>query len=147
MENKQPHTGWLVNLSDGALIMETPDKPGERTAWQKLLETLRDNPEITITGLRLQHHGITLTTVSHKEVEGFFQAKETWQSWADTGKGETGQRHWQGIGVIVGDTIFCTWIDLAAAEVRQSLRELNADSIHTTLYNAENTGDDSRSSA
>lgn len=147
MDAKQPHRGWLVNLSDGALIMETPNIDGERTSWQKLLQVLRDTPTLKITGLRIQHHGITLTSVSHKEVDGFFQGRETWQSWADTRKGELGNRQWQGIGVVVGDTIFCTWIDLDSAEIRQSLRQLDADRIHTTLYDAKNTGDDSRPSA
>jgi hypothetical protein len=122
----EPHQGWIANLSDGNNAFEGQPKPGERSAWQQLLAYCREK-NIKITGLQLQRGGIFVNALPVKACSGYFQAYEA-RMMVNSGKQETRQ----GIGSIVGDQIFITWVN-DLGYVWQEVRELESNKIHTTL--------------
>ena len=125
--------GWIANLNNGETIVESRPIPGERTAWQKLLKHCKDDG-LAITGMRLTVNGVTVEAMPHKMCDGYFQAYEAIRiMFRDQ------QELRQGIGSIVGDKVYITWVDLGVSEngmsyVHQEVRPLEEVKIHTTAY-------------
>jgi hypothetical protein len=124
---EQPHQGWIADLSDGRTALEGEVRnPGDPSAWQQLLSMCRETGT-TITRMRLQRAGVTIHTLPVKACEGYFQAYE-FRRLINSGQEETRQ----GVGSVVGDRIYITWIN-AAGYIYQEIRELEGNKIHTTL--------------
>lgn len=95
------------------------------SAWQSLLKRLRETSDLHMTQLRLQHNGRTVVAVP--KAEGYvacYQVHKTLNT--------TEQTTYQGIGSIVGDQVFMTWIN-QAGDVWQQIEELNKLKVHSTL--------------
>lgn len=118
--------GWVANLSDGTSVTETEAVPGEKSAWQKLLQRCRDT-DVKIVGMRLFRFGFLLVALPHKQCDGYFQAYEASKTWFSAQEGTK-----QGVGSVVGDKIFITWIS-GNGIVSQDIRPLSENKIHTTL--------------
>jgi hypothetical protein len=126
---KEKFQGWTVTLSNGENIWETEPIPNEFTPWRKLLNYL-EKENLKITSLRLQRNGITLHALAQKQCDGYYQAMEKHIS-AITHEVKMVK---QGIGSVVGDKIFITWID-TNNNVWMDIRPFEKDKIHTTLRN------------
>ncbi len=51
--DKTPATRFLASLSDGRTVIQD-NSPGKRHAWARLAKWMEDNPDISITSIRLQ---------------------------------------------------------------------------------------------
>lgn len=123
---------WIANLSNGDTITEGKPVAGERTPWQKLLRHCREN-NITITGLRLSVRDVTIDAMPVKMCDGYLHAYEAERlMWSNVSKIK------QGIGSVVGDLVYITWIDINPFEnnmnyIHQDIRPLSEVKIHTTI--------------
>jgi len=127
--------GWTASLSNGDNVFEQPTVQGEKSSWQKLLDRL-DAESLRITQLQLQRFGITITCDHHKKVDGYCMAYEaTMVMFRET------ETRMQGVGSIVGDLVFMTWLD-ANGNVRHNIRPLSEMRVHSTLRNQHVTKDD-----
>lgn len=123
---------WIANLSTGETVVEQAPRPGEATSWQRLLKRCRDEG-ISITGLRLHVNGVTVEAMPTKVCRGYFQA---YQAMRMMFGGNSKLR--QGIGSIVDDSVYITWVDLEQEKnnmnyVHQEVRPLSEVKIHTTV--------------
>ncbi len=113
---KEKHQGWVASLSNGETVFQTPNIPGERTAWGKLQERCEEE-EIFITQIQLQMYGNTLVGIPN--ADGYTAFYEYTQSWAHRDIGATHQ----GIGSVLGD-----WVSIMfsneSGHVWQGLRPL-----------------------
>lgn len=126
---QSPFRGWIATLSNGDTFWETPTNPGEKSAWQKLLDKL-DADGLRVTGLRLQRGGLNFHALSQKQCRGYYQAYEVRETmWG----GKKLMR--QGCGSVVGDLVFITWIGDDGG-IWQDIRPLSGEIIHTTLRNS-----------
>lgn len=121
------HQGWIASLSDGRTVLETEPVPGEMTSWQKLLDFVR-NSNVSITALRLQRGPLLFHTINNKKADGYFQAYEV-QKILFSGK----ERLLQGIGAIIDEQVYITWVDLQEPYIFQDIRPLSSCDIHTTM--------------
>ena len=128
--NPYKHEGWIANLSDGTTTYEGKPVPGERTPWQRLLQTCRDK-DISITGLRLQRGDVTVMAMPHKMCDGYFQAREAVKiMYKDVSILK------YGIGSVIGDQIYVVWVELkldGAPYIYSDIRPLAKNRVHTTL--------------
>lgn len=123
---------WIANLSNGDTLVEGKEVAGKRSPWQQLLQLCKDK-NIEITGLRLTVGKVTVSAMPTKMCDGYFHAYETTRIfWRD----KTIQK--QGIGSVVGDKVYITWIDLSPENnmyyAYQEIRPLSEVKIHTTTY-------------
>lgn len=123
---------WIANLSNGETVVEKAPVAGQETSWQQLLKRCRSN-DLLVTGLRLYANGITIDAMPTKMCSGYFQAYEALRM-AFGGSSKLRQ----GIGSVVNDSVYITWIDLGQEEnnmnyIHQELRPLSEVRIHTTL--------------
>lgn len=123
MNNRQQ--GWTVQLADGREFHEEvgPSAPGELSSWQMLLERCRLE-NLRITHLSLVKAGVTVYALPR--CEGYFQGRE-----ARTSNHDHRTRVVQGIGSILGDTVFINWVDERGV-VSQEVRSLRDVWVHTT---------------
>jgi len=128
MTMKVDFTGWIANLSNGESVVEGSSEPGKLSPWRQLLQRLLDEPDIYITGLRMQQVGITIHAMTNKSCDGYFHAYEVHRIvYRDV------YRNLQGIGAVVDDQVFITWIERGTTNVYQEIRSLESSKIHTTL--------------
>ncbi len=142
------HQGWIIDLSDGNTMFEGQPQEGQPTPWQQALQYIRENPtfihkeegkpdvekSLFITRLRLQRHNVTLMSMPHKMVDGYFQAYEVeqlvYRNIVITK---------QGIGSIKDGTVFINWIardvnpEVGMVYMWQEQRPLDSCKVHTTL--------------
>lgn len=123
---------WLANLDDGTTVKETDPIAGEISAWQKLLKRCRDG-EVSIRGLQLIAGNMVLEAMPYKMCDGYYQAR---MEIFIMNQGLNIQR--QGIGSVIGDLVFITWIDLKMSKygkytAYQQIRPLSEEKIHTTI--------------
>lgn len=118
--------GWMAQLSDGRTAYEAPPIEGKPSSWQALLQDTRSSG-INITRLTLVRGGMKILALSPKECDGFFQAYEAHMFWSKK------RMNFQGVGSVVGDKVFITWVNLETFEIRQDVRPLDSCKIHTTI--------------
>jgi hypothetical protein len=121
--------GWIASLSNGQTVFEAQPKPGQMSSWQQLLAWLRENPDVRISQMQLQQAGRTLVAIP--KAAGYVQCYEMHKNMQSGA-----EQHYQGIGSIVGDQVFMTWIN-ANGNVWQDLRPLSELRVHSTLPNHE----------
>ena len=124
--------GWIASLSNGKHVIETVSKAGDITSWQKLLKHCKAK-SLRITGLVLVRNKAIVTSLPHKQCDGYFQAYEAHM--AVFSKKSFTQ---QGIGSIIGDQVFINWIIIEEEDpalptkVFQEVRPLEGCRVHTT---------------
>jgi hypothetical protein len=124
---------WIASLSNGETLIEGKVIAGERTPWQKLLSYCKAN-DLKITGIRLQVGDVEVRGMPHKMCDGYMQAYETRRTFYTSGANDKTS---QGIGSVVGDQVYITWIDLkpinGAYQIHQDIRPLSQVDIHTMI--------------
>lgn len=125
---KKAFQGWIASLNTGETIFETTPEPGELTPWQALLERSRGG-NCFITQLQLQRGGSTVVAMTRRNplVRGYFQAREARMSNLSRKITEV-----QGIGTIVGDFVYITWVN-NQGQMWQDVRELGHVWMHTDM--------------
>jgi len=118
--------GWMAQLSNGEQLYEQPSTD-EGSSWQKLLEYIKTS-EITVTGLSVVRGNIEIHAMPHKMCDGYMQAYEVTVRWMRTEMHKT-----QGVGSVVGDQVFVTWVDMNGLTVKQDVRPLDSCKVHTTI--------------
>lgn len=124
--------GWVAKLNDGRTIVEGSPIPGKRTPWQELLHMCRED-NLEIEELKLTVGNTTVSAMPRKACRGYIQVRESIKSFYSEGTIQL-----QGIGSIVGDMVYITWINLHVSqngiqEIYQDARLLSKERIHTTL--------------
>lgn len=118
--------GWIAELSNGETYHETPpDELG--SSWQRLLRHI-DEAGISITRLSVVRGNVQVYAMPHKMCDGYFQAYEARAKWLE--KLVTTS---QGVGSVVGDQVFITWVDMDGLKVNQEVRPLDSCKAHTTI--------------
>lgn len=118
--------GWIVSLNNGTQYLEATSMPGDKTSWQQFIDFIKAE-NLTPTAMSLIWNGCRVHAIS--KADGYFQAYEAKKSMADPNKQTQVMR---GIGTVVGDQILITWIT-ETGEIRQDIRPLSENLIHTTL--------------
>lgn len=130
--------GWTASLSNGETLTEEKVIAGERSPWQKLLAYMRHN-DLKMTGLRLIVGNVSIEAMPHKMCDGYLYAREAKKRFYGNADGyketETSESH--GIGSVIGDQVFITWVDLQPKRhiytVHQEVRPLSTMKMHTTI--------------
>jgi hypothetical protein len=125
---KKDFSGWIANLSNGETVAEGSSEPGKPTPWRQLLKLLKEDNELKLTGLRLHKNGITVHALPPKQCDGYFHAYEIHRIMY-----RNVIRHLQGVGSIVDDQVFITWIEEDTENIYSDVRTLEESKIHTTL--------------
>lgn len=131
--------GWIANLSDGSQRFEQPDVPGEKTAWQKLLDLVVEDNGIKMTGLQLRRGDTRINTLPHKQCDGYIHVYEVRERFfGSMGENPIPAKLLQGVGSIIGENVYITWIELDSnpANIYQDVRSLESSLPHTTLREA-----------
>src|SRR3990172_10021933 len=116
--------GWVASLSNGETVYEQSPIAEEPSSWQKLLQKLKSE-NLKITQMRLQHGKNTV--IAFPKADGYMQAYEIRKALFS---GKSAQ--YQGIGSVVGDLVFITWMN-STGESWQDVRKLSEVDVHTTL--------------
>lgn len=120
--------GWKADLSNGKTVVETPNVPGDYTAWRKLLNLLKED-DLKITRLILVRGSTEILAMPPKMCDGYFHAYEDHLAFFSGKK----ILSLQGVGSIVGDQVFVTWSTFDGLHVRSDVRPLDSCKVHTTL--------------
>lgn len=107
--------GWIASLSTGETVFE-PDGMAGNEGWKELLQRFKAE-DVRLTQLRLQRGGMTVVAIPG--ADGFFQGYE----YRNTSRGT--RKQVQGIGSIVGQQVFITWLD-DDGNCWQDVREVGA---------------------
>lgn len=139
--NMQFGGGWIASLSNGETVYETQPEEGKPTPWQGLIERTRNethttkNSEVevplTITMMRLQYGPLMVQAMPHQMCDGYFQAREALHV---VYRNIDVNKH--GIGSVVGDNVFITWIEMTPTGqfyVKSEVRPLESCKVHTTV--------------
>lgn len=122
-----PFRGWVASLSNGQTVLEVPDVPGEKTAWQKLRHWCMDNG-VHITQIRLQLGPINLIGLQDKECAGYCHAHQLQKNLT------TGQaNHFRGIGSVLDGQVYMIWVNLADGHIRPEVVPLADMAVHCVL--------------
>lgn len=126
--SKRPFQGWIASLNTGETIFEGVPQRGELSPWQGLVQRSRDG-NCFITQLQLQRGGVTVVAVPRRNpiVRGYFQAREARFSNVSRKMSEV-----QGIGTIVGDYAYITWLN-DQGHMWQDVRDLDQIWVHTDM--------------
>jgi hypothetical protein len=117
----------MAQLSNGETYYESPTGEDEKSSWQQLLQHIKSSG-ISITGMSVVRGNIEVHAMPHKMCDGYLQAYEARVRWMRTETHRT-----QGVGSVVGDQVFITWVDLDGLKVMQEVRPLDSCKVHTTL--------------
>jgi len=123
-----PFIGWMAALSNGETVREQPPIPGEKSSWQKLLDRLTEE-NIKMVGLCIRYLNTTVNALPPKACQGYYQARD--QAITFYHGTESGSIR-QGIGSVVDDKVFITWLD-ANGNTWQDVRLLSSEKIHSTM--------------
>jgi len=121
------HQGWVVNLSNGETVLETPSVAGERTAWGKVIERC-EKEGLWITQIQLQIAG--RTWVGAKGADGYCFFRDIRIDGFVSGT--PNQKNYAGIGSVIGDEVHCTVVD-ASLQASQDVRPLASMLAHCVL--------------
>ncbi len=101
VNSNTPAIRFLASLSDGRTVIQD-DRVDTRHAWSRLSEWMKNNPDISITGLRIQGPGgIAITMPANQS--GYFLGYKQSAVW--TGP----QANYAGIGYYDGQTVVVSW--------------------------------------
>jgi len=80
-----PQTRFLISLSDGRTVIQD-NVPGQKHAWTRLGEWLKENKDTHITGMRLQKVGGDVITLPSNQDGYFFGNKQigVWRGMRET---------------------------------------------------------------
>lgn len=96
-----PKIRFLASLSDGRTVIQD-NRPNQRHAWARLAEWIKDNPSITITGLRLQApNGIDIKMPPNQK--GYFFGNKRYAIWRGP------QHEYLGLGYYDGQKVNVAW--------------------------------------
>lgn len=96
-----PRIRFVASLSDGRTVIQDT-RPDQRHAWARLAEWLKANPDISISGIRLQgKNGIDVKMPPNQS--GYFFGQKQHAVWGGT------QSQYIGIGYYDGQKINVTW--------------------------------------
>lgn len=99
--SETPIVKFVASLSDGRTVIQD-NKPKYRHAWARLAEWLKANPNITISGIRLQGpNGVDLKMPPNQN--GYFFGQKKHAIWGGP------QYDYIGIGYYDGHTINVAW--------------------------------------
>lgn len=130
------HNGWVANALPDQTFLEKPPREGKKSSWQQLLDLVRTG-EVVLTGLRMQRHGLTFHTLPVKQCDGYFQAYEVRKKfYGSMGKHGQPEQVFQGVGSVVGDQVFITWVNISPRSypfIYQDVRSLKESILHTTM--------------
>ncbi len=123
---------WIANVSNGAVITEDeiPIVDGGPTPWMQLLARCKAEG-FTITGLRLGVGPALTNALPRKHCDGYWQGYES-ITFMTSGI----ERLRQGIGSVIGDSVYITWMELGnngLTYVWQEIRTLKECEIGNTL--------------
>lgn len=118
--------GWAAKLSNGEIAYETPNNPGERSSWQKLLARLREESLHIVEFVLIRGNGL-VSALPPKACSGYYQAYEV-RKMVFQGV----ESRLQGIGSVVNDHVYILWVD-ENGNISQDVRPLEGERIHTTL--------------
>ena len=114
--NKQtPLVRFLASLSDGRTVIQD-NRPNTRAAWARLADWMKDNPSISITGIRLQGpKGVDVKMPPNQK--GYFFGNKHHAVWGGS------QNNYVAVGFYNGNKIDVVWhrqpnFDHAIAEER-----------------------------
>jgi len=113
--NKTPVVRFLASLSDGRTVIQD-NRPDERAAWARLAKWMEVNPNISITGIRLQGpNGVDVKMPPNQK--GYFFGNKQQAVWGG------GQNNYVAVGFYDGNKIEVIWhrqpkFDHAIAEER-----------------------------
>lgn len=120
-----PFQGWIMSLSNGNQLLEGTPAPGDKTSWQQAIDHIK-RENLKPTALTLIWRGVRVQ--AQPKADGYFQGYDV----SIPLFGERKERKLRGIGTVVGDKVFITWIS-DSGEIRQDVRALKDNLIHTTL--------------
>ncbi len=99
--DKTPVIRFLASLSDGRTVIQD-DLTGKKHAWSRLATWLKNNPGITITGLRLQGtRGFEVKMPANQQ--GYFFGNKLQAVWGGP------QFDYSGIGYYKGHVVNICW--------------------------------------
>lgn len=125
--SERKHQGWVASLSNGETVFETPDIPGQPKAWGRLMQRCLDEG-LYVTQIQLQIAGNTW--VGRKNADGYCFFRDV-RIGGFVG-GNISERHYAGIGSVVGDRVYCTIVD-ANLQAEQDVRSLDSMRAHCVL--------------
>ena len=96
-----PDVRFLASLSTGETVVQD-SPPGDRNAWIRLQEYLKDNPGVTITGLRLQHPARDEVVMPSSQ-QGYFFGNKLFKVF------QGGQSDYVGVGYFDGQKVVISW--------------------------------------
>ncbi len=98
---KTPKTRFLASLSDGRTVIQD-DRKNQKSAWLRLAEWLKQNSDISITGIRLQGlKGIDKAMPANQR--GYFFGNKHFAVYGGT------QGNYIGIGYYDGQKVNIVW--------------------------------------
>lgn len=96
-----PPTRFIASLSDGRTVIQD-NRPKQRHAWARLAEWLKNNPSISISGIRLQGpNGVDIKMPADRQ--GYFFGQKQHAVWGGP------QSNYVGIGYYDGQKINVAW--------------------------------------
>lgn len=99
--SQTPEVKFLASLSDGRTVIQD-NRPPQRHAWARLAEWLKINPDISITGVRLQGpNGVDIKMPPNQP--GYFFGQKMQAIWNGP------QANYIGIGYYDGQIINVVW--------------------------------------
>ena len=99
--SRTPTVKFLASLSDGRIIIQD-NRSGQRHAWARLTEWCKNNPNVSITGVRLQGpKGIDIKMPPNQK--GYFFGHKQSAIWGGS------QANYVGIGYYDGQKINVVW--------------------------------------
>lgn len=125
---------WIANLSDGKILTEDDLKvdAGAISPWNQVIEKCK-NGEMKLTGLRLGVGPALVNALPPKQCSGYFQAYEVIRYLFNNEV----ERKKQGIGSVVGEQVFITWMEQGGnglTYIWQEVRPLKDCVKHTILF-------------
>lgn len=104
VNEKTPKLRFLASLSDGKTVIEDYI-PGKEHAWYRLQNFLKENKNIKITGLRLQHIKLKKDIAMPSNQPGYFLGKKMIKVYP-----AGGQQEYIGIGYYDGNLVTINWL-------------------------------------
>jgi hypothetical protein len=96
-----PAARFLASLSDGRTVIQD-NRPNERHAWARLSEWLKNNPDVSITSVRLQGpNGVDIKMPPDQK--GYFFGRKQQAVWGGP------QYDYLGIGYYDGQVVNIAW--------------------------------------